>query len=265
MKPLSWNLHRRQEVESSNRELLDAIGSGNELDRDFTALLVDYQSGGQGRRGRSWYCPPGEGLLISLRFDFVTQKGMGLIALACCWALLDTLRKCIIEAGGEELPICWKWPNDLLMLGFGAPSKLAGILVQTQVQGEKCKAVCGFGVNLYQQRFPAEVDQPAISLAGAGLLPDREKLVHSLLDRARHFPLLINDSKLLREELEAWHLLRRMPCKLNWQGRSEVLTQSRLLDDGRLQLGWSGGSLIVASGELRQRATEDGMELNLVE
>ena len=58
-----------------------------------------------------------------------------------------------------------KWPNDL----YVNDKKLAGILVESQLQGERLQAVVvGVGLNVSSRGFPAEIAARATSLALLG-------------------------------------------------------------------------------------------------
>ena len=73
-----------------------------------------------------------------------------------------------------------KWPNDLLVNG----KKLAGVLVESQLQGDRLQAlVVGIGLNVASREFPEEIAARATSLAllGAARL-ERELLLEDILE-----------------------------------------------------------------------------------
>lgn len=257
-----WLLHHLETATSSNRLLLEAIGSGGELDRDRSALLVDFQSAGMGRRDRGWYCPPGEGLLLSLRIDLPVSPNLGLLAQACCRVLLESLLEEAALAGRLEPILVWKWPNDLMLLDEQGPAKLAGILVQTQIQGSSCRAVCGFGLNLEQRRFPHDLRQRAVSLAMCGWPTGREALLDRLLTKAAAIPDLLRKGEDLQRGLEPHHLLAIVPCRYREGDALHEIRGTELLPDGRLRLCWDGDDRVFASGELDQRLLGTWMELS---
>lgn len=247
----SWRLHRLSEVDSTNLELLRAMGAGGELDRDRTVLLARHQTRGKGRHQRGWYCPPGDGLLLSLRLDLPVSPRLSLLPLACCRVLLDTARMTLPAKALEANPLCWKWPNDLVAWTGSRWGKLAGILVQTQVQGAQCRAVCGFGLNLRQKDFPEDLAPGALSLAQLGWEGSAEALLDALLQQASRLPALLAESSMLLASLEPDHLLSRLPLFMQRADRRLPVAAHRVLPDGRLELELESGRQAFAAGELR--------------
>jgi BirA family biotin operon repressor/biotin-[acetyl-CoA-carboxylase] ligase len=157
---------------STNDDALLAARSGAPHGSLFVA---DEQTAGRGRRGHSWLAAPGEGLLFSvlLRPQLALARTSAL-TLAIGLALCDVIAPLI--AGKVQI----KWPNDLLVNG----KKLAGVLVESQLQGERLQAlVVGVGLNVTSLQFPAEIAARAtsLSLLGAARI-EREALLHALLE-----------------------------------------------------------------------------------
>ncbi|MGH2957798.1 MAG: biotin--[acetyl-CoA-carboxylase] ligase [Solirubrobacterales bacterium] len=120
---------------------------------DGLVVTADQQTAGRGRRGHSWFGPPGTTLLYSalLRpFD-----GDPLLSLAVPIA--------VCEAAEAVAPVrCQvKWPNDVWIEG----RKAAGVLVEAQ-PGDGW-AVIGVGLNVAvpEEEFPPELRGAARSLA----------------------------------------------------------------------------------------------------
>jgi BirA family biotin operon repressor/biotin-[acetyl-CoA-carboxylase] ligase len=104
------------------------------------AVIADRQTHGRGRRGASWWQPPGS-LAVSIVLD-ATAAGTEAAAapppswsLACGVAIAETLR-----ALDPDVQAMVRWPNDIEVQG----RKLAGILVETAGCG---RAIFGIGVN----------------------------------------------------------------------------------------------------------------------
>lgn len=140
-----------------------------------SVFLADEQTAGRGRRGHTWHAAAGENLLFSvlLRPELELAQTSAL-TLAIGLALRDAIAPLI---SGKALI---KWPNDLLVGG----KKLAGVLVESQLQGERVQAVIvGVGLNVASREFPAEIAARATSLAvlGAQRL-EREPLLYSVLE-----------------------------------------------------------------------------------
>lgn len=137
----------REVCESTNTALLDAADRGAP---HRTVLVCHRQTGGRGRRGRTWISSPAGSLTFSLlwRFPPGAPLPMGLslaVGVAVARALED------VGAQGVQL----KWPNDVLVRG----RKLAGILVDLQNgRAAPAAAVIGIGINL---RLPPDLPSDA--------------------------------------------------------------------------------------------------------
>lgn len=157
---------------STNDNALLAARSGAPHGSLFVA---DEQTAGRGRRGHTWLAAPGENLLFSvlLRPELELAQ-VSALTLAIGLALRDAVTPLIADK--TQL----KWPNDLYVNG----KKLAGVLVESQLQGERLQAVVvGVGLNVATREFPAEIATRATSLALLGATSlDREVLLQSVLE-----------------------------------------------------------------------------------
>ncbi|MFS8137346.1 MAG: bifunctional biotin--[acetyl-CoA-carboxylase] ligase/biotin operon repressor BirA [Thermomonas sp.] len=145
-----------------------------------TVLLAERQTGGRGRRGRTWASPLAAHVYLSIgrHFDggLARLGGLSLVAgIAACEALR--------ELGYGQVNL--KWPNDLVVVDSrGGLRKLGGLLVEGGGEhGGAARAVIGLGVNV---RMPptmaAGIDQPWIDLAALSeLSPSRNVVVSHLL------------------------------------------------------------------------------------
>ncbi len=237
-----WRIDWQREVVSSNGELLRAEADPPRL------LLCDFQSRGRGRGERSWHCPPGEGLLFShswMEQDLLPEPALigHRLALAGLLAL---------EALAGEVVCAWKWPNDLFVRRSRRSeeaAKLAGILVQSQVQGRACKIVCGMGINLLQEGFPDELRQPATSLFREGRVLEAEALLVEIL--AQFGKTRATSADVVLEELG-----RRDLCagkKIRLEGLPEPVEGEVLgyASDGAIRLQLPDGPRTFHNGEVR--------------
>jgi BirA family biotin operon repressor/biotin-[acetyl-CoA-carboxylase] ligase len=134
--------------------LYDALASTNthaaaladDPTHDGTVIVADHQTAGRGQHGRTWQCPAGDGLLLSvLLFPPPALRRPALLTAWAAVSVCETIR----QTAGLQARI--KWPNDVLVRG----KKVCGILME---QGRG--TVAGIGLN---------VNQSAASLAQAGL------------------------------------------------------------------------------------------------
>src|SRR5580704_4589993 len=111
---------------------------------DGVAVLARAQSAGRGQHGRTWQCPEGMGILLSLLlFPPAELRRPVVLAAWAANAVCETIRRAI------NLEARIKWPNDVLIQG----RKVCGILVE-QARG----TVVGIGLNVHQ---PPEVFEAA--------------------------------------------------------------------------------------------------------
>ena len=147
---------------------------------DGTAVLADSQRAGRGRRGQTWFSPPGAGLYLSVVARFAgAPEPLPLVTLAAGVAAAEA----VTYVSG--LPVELKWPNDLVV---GRPwRKLGGLLCESAGLGSRIDAVIiGIGVNLLVAAYPPAIADRATSIeAELGRVIDRTPLVIECLRRLR--------------------------------------------------------------------------------
>jgi BirA family transcriptional regulator, biotin operon repressor / biotin---[acetyl-CoA-carboxylase] ligase len=138
-------------------------------------FVTDEQTAGRGRRGNAWLAAAGESLLFSVLLRPQLELAQtSALTLAIGLALKDAVSPLLTT------PVQLKWPNDL----YVNQKKLAGVLVESQLQGERLQAVVvGVGLNVSTRNFPAEIAPRATSLALLGATSiEREPLLRALLN-----------------------------------------------------------------------------------
>lgn len=149
-----------------------------------TVVGADEQSAGHGRYGRAWHSEADAGVYLSvvLRFPF-TPETLPVVTLALGLAANEA----IVKATGVACDL--RWPNDVLI----GDRKCAGILPQL----ENKAIVAGFGINVNQAEFQAEIAGIATSLRIAtGKAQSRERVVVELLPSIDAFcEVLARDGK----------------------------------------------------------------------
>lgn len=122
-----------------------------------TLVIADEQTGGRGRRGRSWKTPPRSAIAMTLiiRPKLPTEKAsmitllMGMAVASACRELLG-------------LPAGIKWPNDVVIGG----RKICGILTEMSAEMDGIHyLVIGTGINVNMDEFPEEIRDVATSLS----------------------------------------------------------------------------------------------------
>lgn len=143
-----------------------------------TIIIADHQTGGRGRRGRSFHSPAGSGIYFSciLRPGCAPAELMHLTCAAAV-AMCDA-----VEAAAGIRPGI-KWTNDLVV----GQRKIAGILTELGLApgGRLDYAVIGIGINCTQAEsdFPEEIRRIAGSLHSVtGREIDRSKVAAAMMD-----------------------------------------------------------------------------------
>ena len=239
---------------------LDRVDStNNEVKRrsvgevpDGLTVVAGEQTGGRGRRGRSFVSPPGKGLYLSA----LMKPGCPLaeVPALTAWsavAVCDAVEQvCGVRPG-------IKWPNDVILEG----RKLCGILTELELEAETAAlryVVVGIGVNISQTEadFGSEVAPVAVSLAQAlGKAPRRAEMARALLDSLdrlyAQFP----------RQREQWLARYRADCLtvgrpirvISGAGEREG-TALGVEEDFSLRVAWKdGGEEVLSSGEVSVR------------
>lgn len=145
---------------STNDDVLDAAASG---EAEGLVIVARKQTGGRGRRGRSWSSPEGN-LYASLLLRPKDQTVAGQYSFVAALAIAEVLAEFI-----DRERIRLKWPNDVLADG----AKIAGILLETAVHDHGLALVVGMGVNL--SSHPDNARLSATSLLSLGFAEERLK------------------------------------------------------------------------------------------
>ena len=144
-------------------------------------VVTEEQSAGRGRRGRSWFSPPGANLLFSVLLR-PPMEGDRVFTLTMILALAAV--GAVQEKNGLAVGI--KWPNDL----YVGTRKLAGILTEFSVREKQVDwAVLGMGVNVsWHPEVPQGNGAPATSLlVETGHPVSRTELLVEILHRLEGF------------------------------------------------------------------------------
>lgn len=176
-------LPRRGEKYSDQLYLFDAIDSTSHFLRSLpdpkqgsgSVCVAEAQTGGRGRRGRTWVSTPYNNIMMSMSWLF--DRGPASLAglsLAAGVAVVRALH----DFGLSDVGL--KWPNDILWNG----RKLGGLLLD--VQGEAAgpsRVVLGLGINVsIADKDARHIDQPWIDMKGIlNKVVDRNKLIALLI------------------------------------------------------------------------------------
>ena len=232
---------------STNRQLL--------IDPEHGKLLVaEWQEGGRGRLGRTWFGVLGGSLLFSLAWRF--EHGLAQLAglpLAVGVAIASVLQQSGVAGIGL------KWPNDLLLQDIqGNWGKVGGILIE--MQGDALgpsHVVIGIGLNI---ALPAEwqnqLDQVAASLNNGGLNCGRNELLARIIQQLETTLTQFTETGFAPlcarwEALHAWSNATLHVIAANGSIQSGQF--AGLAADGSLRLSTPNGEILIHSGDVSLR------------
>lgn len=161
----------------------------------WSVVLANEQTAGRGRLGRAWVAPPGSGVLMSLAWPGLADRGtLDAIAYRVAVAVAQTAEHFLGPDAGR---VRIKWPNDILVDG----KKLAGILIERH----DTAAIIGIGFNVALDQsqlagLPKDVAKRITSLSILRHPADRLRVAADLIARC-HVNLSSSDTRGL---LDAW-------------------------------------------------------------
>lgn len=236
-------------IDSTNSELLRRGAPSRGVD----VLLAERQTGGRGRRGRSWESPLGANLYLSLARSFEGGLArLGGLSLVAGIAVAEALR----ASGFARVGL--KWPNDLVVDDGAGLRKLGGLLVEGGGEhGGPASAVVGLGLNVTMPaRGARRIDQPWIDLAALGPTPGRTALAAAVL--AHLLPALARFDREgftpFAARWQACDVLRGREATLHLHGGVEAVRVLGLGEGGALRVrGADGRERDVHAGEVSLR------------
>lgn len=160
-------------TDSTNNECKRLAAQGAE---SGLVVIAGEQTGGKGRRGRSFQSLPGKGLYLSVLLR--PRVSLSEVQQLTAWCAVAVCRATEALTG---LPCGIKWVNDPLLEG----KKLCGILCELGVDddGRLDYVVAGMGINVSQtaEDFGPELSQVATSLGQHMAAPPRRSAVAAAL------------------------------------------------------------------------------------
>lgn len=202
-------------------------------------MIVERQTAGRGRRGRTFHSPEG-GLYLSTLLRPAETVDPGLIT---CRAAVAAARA--IESLCE-LKIAIKWVNDLYLNG----RKVAGILAEGVIDpdGTLSAVVVGIGINLTGS-LPAELDTIATTLEREGAILTREAVAAAFLNEWER----VLDDPHFMEEYRRRNLVPGQDVTVMQGHATYPATALSITDNGHLVVHTADGLRELTSGEVSLR------------
>lgn len=236
----AWEIRAFDEIDSTNAEARRIA-----LDGASTPVLIlaDSQTAGRGRMGRSFYSPRKTGLYFSILFS---SGGLPDRILSMTSAASVAVLRAIRRTMGIRVGI--KWVNDLYL----KEKKIAGILAESMLGGEKNHFILGIGINLSTVEFPQELEASAGCLDPSARV-GRELLLAEIIAELSRFLEHPEDHSWLEDYRRYSTVLGKRvvwtDAGVSREGRAEEITQ-----DGALVVCTDDGERVtLATGEITLR------------
>lgn len=207
-----------------------------------TTLIAATQTGGRGRRGRTFHSPEG-GLYLStlLRPEGETDPGR----ITCYGAVAAARaieRLCPLSVG-------IKWVNDLYLEG----RKVAGILAEGVLapEGTLSAVVLGIGINLYGT-LPPELESIATTVAAHGPTLSREDLAAAFLNEWERVYAVPDHAAVMEEYRRRSIVLGREVTVVQGEHTYPAVATA-ITDEGHLRVSTPTGEQTLCSGEVSLR------------
>lgn len=137
-------LHSLENIPSTNAWLQEFVNTHDAA--EGMAVVAGNQNAGRGQQGNKWESEPGKNLLMSilLKPAFLEVKSLFFLNKAIALSVMETISRF------TNKKVWIKWPNDIVI----EKNKVAGILIETGIQGNRIKnCIVGVGVNVNQMHF----------------------------------------------------------------------------------------------------------------
>src|ERR1700720_3952897 len=171
-------------TDSTNRVALELGHAG---EPEGAVVLAEEQTAGRGRAGHTWHSERATGIYVTL----LLRPKLAPVQAPLLTMMAGLSAHAAIQAQ-TGLTVDLKWPNDLLIGG----KKVGGILTEMHAEpGQVRFVIVGIGLNVNQDKFPAELAARATSLRAASGRPQSrlELLVRLLREFERDYNDFLSD------------------------------------------------------------------------
>lgn len=156
------------ELASTNQYAQELLAKSKPV--EGTVISTLHQTAGRGQIGSTWNSESGQNITMSVIFFpvFLRPLQQFLLTKAFSLAIRDALARRLPQ------PPLIKWPNDI----YAGDRKITGILLQNAIGGGAIQScIAGFGVNVNQTIFPADIPNPTSLKLQTGRAHDLSELM----------------------------------------------------------------------------------------
>ncbi len=147
-------IHHFFKTDSTNRMGMELGYAG---EPEGALVVAEEQTAGKGRAGRAWHSQRAAGIYVTL---LLRPKLSPVQAPLLTMMAGISVHTAVQTVSGVTTDL--KWPNDLMIDG----KKVGGILTEMHAEPNQVRfVIVGIGLNVNQEKFPAELESVASSLA----------------------------------------------------------------------------------------------------
>ena len=154
MQGICQNIKYFDETDSTNNQ---AKLAAEKDAQDGTLFVAECQTGGRGRRGRTWVSPAGSGIWMSLLLrPHISPESASMLTLVLAVAMVEAINEEVKDAK------CYvKWPNDIVLNS----KKISGTLTEMSAEMDAIHyVVIGIGINVNTTDFDESIKDMATSI-----------------------------------------------------------------------------------------------------
>jgi BirA family biotin operon repressor/biotin-[acetyl-CoA-carboxylase] ligase len=201
---------KRFDILTSTNDYTAKLANSDEP-AEGTVIMADFQTDGKGQKNASWISEKGSNLTFSIIIypAYLNPANNFYLSMALSLGIVDMLRLNKIYAR-------IKWPNDV----FTNKGKIAGILIENAIQGDKIKSsILGIGLNVNQEIFPDEITNCTSMRIELKTIINREIVLRELLESVEYWfgKLYDQDFGFIKNRYEQL-LLFKNQCKIFYSG-----------------------------------------------
>ena len=215
-----------------------------------TLFVAECQTGGRGRRGKTWESPAGSGIWMSLllRPD-ISPESASMLTLVLAVAMVDAINEEVQDAK------CYvKWPNDIVL----NKKKVCGILTEMSAEMDYIHyVVIGMGINVNTTEFDDSIKATASSLyLETGDHLKRSRIVAAFSESfAKYYDTFVKTQNLagLKEDYNSMLVNKGGDVKAIYADKEIVGKALGINDEGELIIKTDEGEKIIRTGEVSVR------------
>lgn len=158
-------------------------------------VIAQDQTNGKGRGSHSWITLGEDHIIFSGKIQIpISEISLPLFSIFTAAAMLRSILAMFPEMEAE---LSIKWPNDI----YRNDKKIAGILIESEIQSGICTIIIGLGMNVYGKEIPPELEKKVCYLLDEIPLEGTvERLTYSFIEQLNQYIIkLIDPSQIFNE------------------------------------------------------------------